>query len=99
MPFTKIIVGFFVGFLCGVIPLIYGLLSKNRALAIGGIAASAVAGLLFNLLDKSPFSAIVVAILFVIIIIANNKRRRKLAQDEDDDGEGDNDDINGDSES
>lgn len=88
MPFTKIIVGFFVGLLCGLIPLIYGLLSKNRALAIGGIVASSFAGLLFNILDKSPFSAIVVAILFVIIIIASNKRRSKLAQDDEDDIDG-----------
>ena len=96
MPVTKIIVGFFVGLLCGVVPLIYGLLSKKRALAIAGIAAASVAGLVFNLLDKSPFSALVVAILFVIIILANNKRRSKLAQDEDSDDE---DDINDDSES
>ena len=85
MPITKIIVGFFVGLLCGVIPLIYGLLSKNRPLAFGGICAASVAGVLFNVLDKSPFSAVVVAVLFVIIIIASNKRREKMKRDEDDD--------------
>ena len=92
MP-TKIIVGFFVGLLCGVIPLIYGLLSKNRPLAFGGIAASSVAGILFNILDKSPFSAVVVAVLFVIIIIANNKRRSKMNQEEDGADADDGDDI------
>ena len=85
MPVTKIIVGFFVGLLCGVVPLIYGLLTKSRALAIGGISASALAGILFNVLDKSPFSSIVVAVLFVIIIIASNKRKNKHTQDDIDD--------------
>ena len=94
MPVTKIIVGFFVGLLCGLDPLIYGLLSKHRALAVGGIAAAALAGALFNFLDKSPFSAMVVAILFVIIIIANNKRRSKLMQEDEDDDDIDDIHIN-----
>ena len=77
MPLTKIAIGFFIGLLCGVIPLIYGLLTKCRALAFGGLLASVVAGILFNVLEKSPFSAIVVAILFVIIIVVRNKRHAK----------------------
>ena len=91
MP-TKIVVGFFVGLLCGIVPLIYGLLKKSRALAIWGIIASALTGILFNVLDKSPFSAIVVAILFILIIVASNKRREKLRSDEDPDNTDEDDD-------
>ena len=86
---TKIVIGFFVGLLCGIVPLFFGLLKKSRFLGILGTVASAGAGILFSALDKSPFSALVVAILFIFIIIASNKRR---ANDEDHDYD-DNDDI------
>lgn len=84
---TKIIVGFFVGVLCGVIPLIFGFLKDQKLLGIVGIIVSAGAGALFNALDKSPFSAFVVAILFILIIIAINKRRTLKDDDFDDDSD------------
>lgn len=85
----KIIIGFFIGLLCGIIPLVFGLIKKNRLLAFVGIATSTVAGVLFKALDRSPFSAVVVAVLFVFIIIANVKRKEKLKQDQDSDNEED----------
>ncbi len=79
---TKIIIGFFVGVLCGIVPLCFGFLKKRKLLGIIGIIASAGAGALFNALDKSPFSALVVAVLFIFIIIASNKRRSKHSADD-----------------
>lgn len=79
---TKIIIGFFVGVLCGIVPLCFGFLKKSKLLGIIGIVASAGAGALFNVLDKSPFSALVVAVLFIFIIIASNKRRSKQTDDD-----------------
>lgn len=86
---TKIVIGFFVGLLCGIIPLFFGILKKSKIIGIAGIFTSAGAGILFSVLDKSPFSALVVAILFIFIIIASNKRRKKNEEDDCDD----NDDI------
>ncbi len=79
---TKIVIGFFVGVLCGIVPLCFGFLKKSKLLGIIGIFASAGAGALFNALDKSPFSALVVAVLFILIIIASNKRRSKHTSDD-----------------
>ncbi len=79
---TKIVIGFFVGVLCGIVPLCFGFLKKSKLLGITGIVASAGAGALFNALDKSPFSALVVAVLFIFIIIASNKRRSKHTSDD-----------------
>ena len=87
---TKIVIGFFVGLLCGIVPLFFGLLKKSKLLGILGTVASTGAGILFSALDKSPFSALVVAILFIFIIIASNKRR---ANEENDDYDDNDDDI------
>ena len=81
----KIVIGFFIGLLCGIIPLVFGLIKKNRVLAFVGIASSTLAGALFKALDRSPFSAVVVAVLFVFIIIANVKRKEKMKQDQETD--------------
>lgn len=78
----KIIIGFFVGVLCGIVPLCFGFLKNSKFLGIAGILVSAGAGALFNALDKSPFSALVVAILFIFIIIADNKRRSANASND-----------------
>ena len=87
----KIIIGFFVGLLCGIVPLVFGLLKKSKLLGILGTVASVGAGILFSALEKSPFSALVVAVLFIFIIIASNKRREK--EEEDDNDYDDSDDI------
>ena len=88
---TKIIVGFFVGILCGIIPLFFGFFNKSKFLGVLGTLASAGAGILFNVLDKSPFSALVVAVLFVFIIIVNMKRLSHKNEDDDDDDDLDSD--------
>ena len=72
--FGKILLGFFVGLLCGLVPLIYGFLTNHRISGIVGIIATILAGVLFSLLDKSPFTVLVVAILFILFNIANKKR-------------------------
>ena len=82
MPILEIIIGFFIGLLCGIIPLVFGLLKKSPLLGGVGIVASAIAGALFNALNGSPFSAVAVAVLFIFIIIATNKRKEKMMQDE-----------------
>ena len=89
---TKIIIGFFVGLLCGIVPLCFGFLKNSKALGIVGVIFSVGAGILFNALDKSPFSALVVAVLFIFIIIARNK---SLSSNENDDDQ-DSDDMDND---
>lgn len=83
--FGKILLGFFVGLLCGLIPLIYGFLTHQRLSGIIGIVATSLTGVLFSLLDKSPFTAIVVAVLFILFNIANKKRNSHSADDNDND--------------
>lgn len=78
----KILIGFFVGFLCGLIPLAYGLISRNKILALTGITVSAITGSFFSGIDKSPFTAMIMAMLFVIIIFAKNKRNSEDAEDD-----------------
>ena len=78
----KLLLGFFIGFLCGLIPFIHGLLIKRTVPAIIGLGACSVTGLIFNLLDKSPFTAIVVALMFIVINIAIQKKNKKFYQQE-----------------
>ncbi len=73
----RYLLGFFVGFLCGIIPLVFGLLTKQKLFAIIGLAASSLSGVLFIILNKSPFTAIGVAILFIISNFAIQKRNSK----------------------
>ena len=81
----KIMIGFFVGLLCGVIPMVLGFLTKHKIIGIVGIAVTIVFGILFSALNKSPFTAIGVAILFAIIIFLSNRNKHRIHEDEDDD--------------
>ena len=78
----KILIGFFVGFLCGLIPLAYGLISQKKILGIAGIATSAITGILFSIIDKSPFTSMIMALLFVTIIFAKIKRDSHTDEEE-----------------
>ena len=73
----KLLLGFFIGFLCGLIPLVHGLLIYRTASAIIGLVVSSLSGLAFSLLDKSPFIAIFIALIFVVMNIAAQKRKVK----------------------
>ncbi len=73
----KILIGFFVGVMCGLVPLIFGLLSKSLVFGVIGISASALTGVLFSVLDKSPFYAIGIALIFAVILFAKNKNQKK----------------------
>ena len=82
----KVVLGFFVGLLCGLIPFFYGFLKKFRKIAILGISVTVLSGILFSVLEKSPFSSVVVAVLFIFIIIINERKKaHNLLDDEDDD--------------
>ncbi len=70
----KYLVGFFVGLLCGIIPLIFGLLIKSHLIGIIGTVSTALSGILFSTLEKSPFTAVGIAIVFVVVMFAKNKR-------------------------
>ena len=88
----KLALGFFVGLLCGIIPLVYCIIKKMKLFSIVGISATVISGIIFSALDKSPFSAIVVAILFVLVIVVKNKQAEKETDnknisDDDDDGD------------
>ena len=78
----KILIGFFIGALCGIVPLAFGLLTKHKILAIVAIVATALSGAGFGVLEKSPFTAIGVAVIFVVVLFAKNKN--KNAQHDDD---------------
>lgn len=79
-----ILVGFFVGALCGVIPLVFGLLTKHKILAIVSIAVTALTGVGFGILEKSPFTAIGVAIIFIVVILAKNKNKNNHTEEDHD---------------
>ena len=78
----KILLGFFVGFLCGLVPLVYGLISKDKIMSVVGLAASAATGIFFSLIDKSPFTAMIMAIIFVIVIFAQNKHSSEESEED-----------------
>ena len=75
MDIFDILLGFFVGAMCGVVPLAFGLMTKHNPLAFIGLASSAVSGIIFSILEKSPFTAIGVALVFAIAIFAKNKHK------------------------
>ncbi len=77
-----ILLGFFIGILCGLAPLAFGLLTKHKLIGIIGAAVTSASGILFAVLDKSPFTAIGVAIVFIVFIFSKNKN--KNSHDEDD---------------
>ena len=73
--FGDVLVGFFIGALCGIIPLAFGLLTKHKILSIAAIIVTALSGAGFDLLEKTPFTAMGVAIIFIVIIFAKNKNK------------------------
>ena len=78
----KILLGFFVGFLCGLIPLVYGIISMHKIVSFIGLGASSVTGALFSLIDKSPFTAMIMALIFVIFIYSMNKKNTDRNEDD-----------------
>ena len=85
--FGKIVLGFFVGVLCGLVPLIYGFLTNHRTSGIIGLVAASLTGVLFSLLDKSPFTAMVVSVLFILFNVANKKKNSEPESDEESDND------------
>lgn len=83
--FGKILLGFFVGLLCGLVPLIYGFLTNHRISGIIGLVAASLTGVLFSLLDKSPFTAMVVSVIFILFNVANKKKETENNDDIDND--------------
>lgn len=81
----KILLGFFVGVLCGLIPLIYGFLSSHKIIAVIGLASSIVTGSIFSLAGKSPFIAMIMSTIFVIFLYATNKRAEEHNLDDEED--------------
>ena len=79
-----ILIGFFIGALCGLVPILFGFLTKHNVLGIVGIVTSALSGMVFALLDKSPFTAIGVAIVFAIAIFTKNKHKNTHHHEQDD---------------
>ncbi len=69
----RFLLGFFIGALCGAIPLCYGLLTKTKFWAILGIAVTALSGIGFELIGQSPFTSIGVAVVFAVAIFAKNR--------------------------
>ena len=86
-PLGKILLGFFVGILCGIIPMAYCLIKKQKIAAIIGLLVVIFSGILFSALDKSPFIAFVVSALFILIIIANNKRNKNEEEEDNTDND------------
>ena len=73
----RILLGLFIGLLCGLIPLIYGILTSHKTTSIIAFFVTALMGVLFSYLEKSPFSAVVVALLFILISVAEKKKHSK----------------------
>lgn len=79
------ILGFFVGVLCGIVPVVIGFLTKHKWVGIIGAGVTVLSSLIFVLLDKSPFTAIGVALVVLIIIFTKNKNKHKEHHDDRDD--------------
>ena len=79
------ILGFFVGVLCGIAPVVVGILAKHKWTGIIGAGVTVLSSLIFVLLDKPPFTAIGVAIVVLIIIFTKSKNKNKENHDERDD--------------
>lgn len=75
------LIGLFVGLLCGLVPLIYGILKKATIWAIVGISITTISGFIFSLFGKSPFNAIVIGVLFILFIVAEQKRKSKHTEE------------------
>ena len=82
--FGDVLVGFFIGALCGIIPLAFGLLTKHKILGIIAIIVTALSGVGFDLLEKSPFTAMGVAIIFLVFLFAKNKNKNTKHEEDHD---------------
>ena len=82
MGFVDYLIGFLIAALCGVIPLFFGLITKQKVLGIVGISVTALSGLLFVLLEKSAFTAIGVAAVFAIFAFASYKKKSQPSHNE-----------------
>lgn len=76
-----VFIGIFVGALCGVIPLVYGLLTRHKILAIVAVFTTVISGVVFVLLNKPPFTAIGIAIIFLVFIFAKNKNKHAVDEE------------------
>ena len=78
----RILLGFFVGFLCGLVPLIYGIISKHKIVSFIALIVSSATGALFSLASKSPFTAMIMSLIFVIFIYSMNNKHRNVEDEE-----------------
>ena len=76
------LIGFAIGTLCGVVPLIFGLYTKHKILGVVGISVTALSGVLFVLFEKSPFTAIGVAAVFSIFNFASHKKKNQPEEED-----------------
>lgn len=82
---VNILLAFFIGVLCGLVPFAYGLLTKHKILAIVSLTVCALSGIGFQILDKSPFTAIGFAVIFIVFLFAKNKNQHSEAEDDEED--------------
>ena len=75
------LIGLFIGLLCGLVPLIFGILKKTTIWAIVGISITTISGGVFAIFGKSPFNAIVIGMLFILFIVAEQNRKAKHAEE------------------
>ncbi len=71
---TLLVAGLIAGIICGLVPLIYGLMRDRRQLALLGFGASALAGLVLGLILAIP-----VAGIFVFLIYRSTRERGAAA--------------------
>jgi hypothetical protein len=69
-----VIVAIAVGIVCGLVPLIFGLIRGENALAFGGFVACIAGGFVLGLILAVPL-----AILFTVLISKRSKRRAAMA--------------------
>ena len=75
MTTEEIIIGALVaGIVCGLVPLVYGLIKGENALAWGGFAACIGGGFVLGLILAVPL-----AILFTVLIAKRSKKRQAVA--------------------
>ena len=73
---SELIIGAIVaGVICGLVPLITGLVKGENSLAWGGFVACIAGGFVLGLILALPL-----AVLFTVLIVRNSKKRQAAAQ-------------------
>ena len=74
MTVEKLLFGALIGTLCGAVHLIIAIIMKKTLVGIIGEVCSIGGGILFACIGKSPFTAVIIALLFILFMIVDSDK-------------------------